>query len=143
MAALQLAAPPLLVITADTAITMTAVNQNRQLVGGVILPGPQVAMAALVRGTAQLPQVDLHARPKSVLNGNTAACLQAGSVLGTAAMLDGLIARFRLELGEELTVISTGTLSSAVRESCATPIRHEPNLILDGLYAIWKRNSRG
>ena len=78
-----------------------------------------------------------------VLNGNTAACLQAGSVLGTAAMLDGLIARFRLELGEELTVISTGTLSSAVRESCATPIRHEPNLILDGLYAIWKRNSRG
>ena len=143
VAALQLAAPPLLVITADTAITMTAVNRNRQLVGGVILPGPQVAMAALVRGTAQLPQVDLHARPKSVLNGNTAACLQAGSVLGTAAMLDGLIARFRLELGEELTVISTGTLSSAVRESCATPIRHEPNLILDGLYAIWKRNSRG
>ena len=128
VAALQLAAPPLLVITADTAITMTAVNRNRQLVGGVILPGPQV---------------DLHARPKSVLNGNTAACLQAGSVLGTAAMLDGLIARFRLELGEELTVISTGTLSSAVRESCATPIRHEPNLILDGLYAIWKRNSRG
>ena len=58
-------------------------------------------------------------------------------------MLDGLIARFRQELGEELTVISTGTLSSAVRESCITPIRHEPNLILDGLYAIWKRNSRG
>ena len=142
VAALELAAPPLLIITADTAITMVGINRKRQLVGGVILPGPQVSMAALVRGTAQLPQVDLHARPKSVLGSNTAACLQAGSVLGTAAMLDGLIARFRAELGDDLTVISTGTLSSAVRESCTTPVLHEPGLILDGLYAIWRRNSR-
>lgn len=142
VAALELADPPLLIITADTAITMVGINRKRQLVGGVILPGPQVSMAALVRGTAQLPQVDLHARPKSVLGSNTAACLQAGSVLGTAAMLDGLIARFRAELGDDLTVISTGTLSSAVRESCTTPILHEPGLILDGLYAIWQRNSR-
>ncbi len=142
VAALELADPPLLIITADTAITMVGINRKRQLVGGVILPGPQVSMAALVRGTAQLPQVDLHARPKSVLGSNTAACLQAGSVLGTAAMLDGLIARFRAELGDDLTVISTGTLSSAVRESCTTPVLHEPGLILDGLYAIWRRNSR-
>ena len=142
VAALELADPPLLIITADTAITMVGINRKRQLVGGVILPGPQVSMAALVRGTAQLPQVDLHARPKSVLGSNTAACLQAGSVLGTAAMLDGLIARFRTELGDDLTVISTGTLSSAVRESCTTPLLHEPGLILDGLYAIWQRNSR-
>ena len=142
VAALELADPPLLIITADTAITMVGINRKRQLVGGVILPGPQVSMAALVRGTAQLPQVDLHARPKSVLGSNTAACLQAGSVLGTAAMLDGLIARFRTELGDDLTVISTGTLSSAVRESCTTPLLHEPGLILDGLYAIWRRNSR-
>ena len=142
VAALELADPPLLIITADTAITMVGINRKRQLVGGVILPGPQVSMAALVRGTAQLPQVDLHARPKSVLGSNTAACLQAGSVLGTAAMLDGLIARFRAELGDDLTVISTGTLSSAVRESCTTPVLHEPGLILDGLYTIWRRNSR-
>ena len=73
VAALQLAAPPLLVITADTAITMTAVNRNRQLVGGVILPGPQVAMAALVSGTAPLPQVELHVRHKSVMIGNIVA----------------------------------------------------------------------
>ena len=139
VAALE-AAPPLVIINVDTALSMMAVNAKRQLVGGVILPGPQLSMNALIQGTAQLPQVDLRAHPDSVLATNTVSCLQAGGVLGTACMLDGLLDRFLKELGGEAQVFATGTLASSIRSSCRTPILYRKTLILDGLYAIWKRN---
>ena len=73
---------------------------------------------------------------------NTVACLQAGGILGTACMLDGLLDRFKEELGGEITVFATGTLASAIRTSCRTPILYRKTLILDGLYAIWRRNTK-
>ena len=60
VAALAECSGPLVVISADTAISMMAVNAKQELVGGVILPGPQLSLSALVKNTAQLPQIDLH-----------------------------------------------------------------------------------
>ncbi|MBQ5754585.1 MAG: type III pantothenate kinase [Oscillospiraceae bacterium] len=142
VAALEEAEAPLVIINVDTALSMMAVNKQRQLVGGLILPGPQLSMNALVKGTAQLPQVDFRTTPGSVLATNTVACLQAGGILGTACMLDGLLDRFKEELGGEITVFATGTLASAIRSSCRTPILYRKTLILDGLYAIWRRNTK-
>ena len=74
VAALAEGSGPLVVISADTAISLMAVNGKQELVGGVILPGPQLSLAALVQNTAQLPQIDLSApAPASVLGKNTAA----------------------------------------------------------------------
>ena len=61
VAALAESAGPLVVISADTAISMMAVNEKQELVGGVILPGPQLSLETLVKSTAQLPQIDLAA----------------------------------------------------------------------------------
>ena len=61
VAALAESAGPLVVISADTAISMMAVNEKQELVGGVILPGPQLSLETLVKSTAQLPQIDLPA----------------------------------------------------------------------------------
>jgi type III pantothenate kinase len=96
VAALAECSGPLVVISADTAISLMAVNAKQELVGGVILPGPQLSMNALVQKTAQLPQIDPAARaPDSVLGKSTSACLQNGFVLGTASLLDGLADRYR------------------------------------------------
>ena len=62
VAALSECSGPLVVISADTAISMMAVNAKQELVGGVILPGPQLSLSALVKNTAQLPQIDLAAK---------------------------------------------------------------------------------
>lgn len=141
--ALRLAAPPLLVLNMDTAAALLAVDAAGSLVGGAILPGPQVALAALVQNTAQLPQVALEAAPKTVLGTNTAACLQSGIVYGTAAQLDGVIARLRAALAAPgAPVIATGSLPPSVRGACATPLRYEETLVLDGLHAIWRKNRK-
>lgn len=144
VAGLKISKPPLVLLCADTALSMIAVDPRGSLVGGIILPGPQAAINSLVANTAQLPQVDLSsAGPSpSVLASSSASCLRAGGILGTAAMLDGLLDRFEQELGQHPTVIATGTLPQTILDACRVPIHYEPSLILDGMFAIWKRNQK-
>jgi type III pantothenate kinase len=144
VAALAECPGPLVVISADTAISLMAVNAKQELVGGVILPGPQLSMNALVQKTAQLPQIDPAARASdSVLGKSTAACLQNGFVLGTASLLDGLADRFCAELGAQTAFYATGDLPRSIREACRTPIHYRETLITDGLHRIWLRNRKG
>ncbi len=144
VAALAECSGPLVVISADTAISMMAVNARQELVGGVILPGPQLSMNALVQNTAQLPQIDPAAKaPESILGKSTSACLQNGFALGTASLLDGLADRFRAELGSQTAFYATGNLPLSIREACRTPIQYRETLITDGLYRIWSRNKKG
>lgn len=143
VAALRFTKPPFVIIHADTAISMMALNPAGQLVGGVIVPGPQMTLNSLVQGTAQLPQVDLHASPVGIIATNTNACLQSGMILGFASMLDGLVARFRAELGPETPAIATGVLPSSILNATSCGILLRDNLVLEGLYAIWTRNRKG
>ena len=144
VAALEEGPGPLAVISADTAISIMAVNGKQELVGGVILPGPQLSLSALVQKTAQLPQIDLSApASSSILGKNTSACLQNGFVLGTAGLLDGLAERFQAELGPDIRFYATGNLPRTIREVCRTPIEYREYLITDGLYRIWQKNRKG
>ena len=141
--ALQRCTPPCVVVNFDTATTLLAVDSTGALVGGSILPGPQCSLSALVRNTAQLPQVELEARPRRLLGANTADCLHSGIVYGTAAMLDGMVAQIRAALGApDAPVVATGTLPDSVRTACATDIVYRETLVLEGLYWIWKKNTR-
>ena len=134
--------PPLVVITMDTAISMMAIDARRQLLGGVILPGPEVSLEALIRRTAQLPQVDLEAAPAGVIGTNTTLSLQAGAVLGTATLLDGMLARFSAEMGGPVTAVCTGRMHRSILAACATPREYDQDLILRGLWRIYQKNRR-
>ena len=126
-----------------TLVKVRAVDDTGALVGGAILPGPQCSLASLVKNTAQLPQVELEAKPRRLLGTNTADCLHSGIVHGTSAMLDGMVAQFRAALhADAAPVIATGTLPYSVRDCCVTEITYRETLILDGLFAIWQRNTR-
>ena len=139
--ALQTHKPPLLVMNMDTAATLVAVDAEGSIVGGVILPSPALSLSALVRNTAQLPQIDMELPAKRFLGTNTTDCLHSGIVNGSALMLDGLFARCRATLhAPDAPVIATGTLPASIRDTCATTIEYNGTLILDGLYSIWKRN---
>lgn len=143
VAALTECSGPLVVIHADTAISMMATNRSRELIGGVILPGPQMALRSLVQNTAQLPQVSFTGkRSRSVLGTNTEACLQQGIIWGTACQLDGLAARFCAELGADTQFFCTGALPSCILDACTTPIHFRESLVLDGLYLIWQHNRK-
>lgn len=144
VAALEEGPGPLAVISADTAISIMAVNGKQELVGGVILPGPQLSLSALVQKTAQLPQIDLSApASSSILGKNTSACLQNGFVLAPPGCWMGWPSVFRQSLAQISAFMPPATLPRTIREACRTPIQYREYLITDGLYRIWQKNRKG
>lgn len=102
-----------MVIDFGTALTFTTIDKNNKIAGVAIAPGLRTAAAALAGNTAQLPQIHL-TPPPSVLGENTTHAIQAGIVYGYAGLVDSIIERTENELGEKLTVVATGGLSSVI-----------------------------
>lgn len=130
---------PSVVFDLGTATTISAINRNGEMVGGSILTGVNTALNALAQGTAQLPQISLDGEVE-VIGRNTIDSMRSGAVLGNACMIDGMIKRYKEILGEDTTVIATGGLSKLIASHCRESVIIDENLLLDGLYAIYKKN---
>jgi type III pantothenate kinase len=66
--------------------------------------------------------------------------MQSGIIYGTACMTDGMTARFREALGDKAVTLATGGLSKAIIPHCRENIIQDDNLILDGLYVLYRKN---
>lgn len=132
---------PLLIIDMGTATTMTVIDRNRNFIGGLILPGVQLALRSLETNTAQLPHIHLKA-PAKVINGNTIDCMQSGLVYGNASQVDGLIDRITAEIGYPLTIVATGGLASLIIAQCKHDIIIDQELLLKGLDILFYKNDK-
>ena len=131
---------PAIIVDLGTATKLTVVTGDRSFIGGSILPGVMISLGALSGSASLLPSIGLGAGKVKTIGSNTVDCMLSGAVLGTASMLDGLIERYREELGEVSTVVACGGLSSAIIPYCKTDIILDRDLLLDGLLAIYRRN---
>ncbi|MCA1841144.1 MAG: type III pantothenate kinase, partial [Actinobacteria bacterium] len=131
---------PVIVVDFGTAIKVEAISARGEFLGGAIAPGIDTAATALFSATAQLRRVELIA-PSSVIGRSTVTALQSGIVLGTAALVDGLIDRVADELGGEPKVVATGGLAPVVADHCRRIDVIEPILTLMGLRLIFERNA--
>jgi type III pantothenate kinase len=123
------------VIDFGTALTFTTIGKNAEIKGVAIAPGLQTAVAALAGKTAQLPTVHLTA-PPSVLGQNTIQAIQSGIVYGFSGLVDSIIERTEQELGEKISVVATGGLSSVIAPFTKSIQNVDAMLTLDGLAHI-------
>jgi type III pantothenate kinase len=79
-------------------------------------------------------------KPPSVIGRNTTHALQSGLLYGYVAMTEGMVARFRAELGPDTKVIATGGLAGLIAKETPAIQVHAPWLTLDGLRLIWELN---
>src|SRR3970282_912968 len=113
----QLYGTPACVVDFGTATTFDALSRNGEYLGGAIAPGIDVAAESLFMRTAKLPRVEL-TRPPSVIGRNTVNAIQSGLIFGYVGLVEGMVARFKQELGEDTQVIGTvGLLSLIAAES--------------------------
>jgi type III pantothenate kinase len=129
---------PAVVVDFGTAINLDAVSAEGDFVGGAIAPGLQIAVEALGRRAARLANVELRA-PVKAIGTSTETNMQSGAVFGFAGLVDGLVRRFRSELGGAATVVATGGLAGIVAPHCQTVDHLDPWLTLDGVRIIWER----
>jgi len=131
---------PLIIVNMGTATTMSVINEKKQYIGGMIMPGIKVSSEALSRETAQLPKVSLE-RPKKVIGTNTISCMKSGLIYGTAAMIDGSIARIEKELGKKAAmIVATGDNIKHILPYCETEMHLDETLLLEGLKCIYDKN---
>ncbi len=131
---------PMVIFDLGTATTLSVIDGEGWFLGGTILAGPKLGLAALSSGTSLLPQVEI-APPDRLIHIDTAACMNAGAIIGHAAMLDGLLDRVEEELGLTLAAaVGTGGLFSLVEPFCKRRIFREDHLLLSGLRLLYERN---
>lgn len=141
VAALREHKPPLIVIDMGTATTMSVLDETGAHIGGCIIPGVYVSMDALTDKTALLPGLQLD-KPKRAIGRNTVDAMRSGIMLGTASMLDGMVARMEEELGCKTTVIATGGIAKFIVPLCTTPMIYDKDLLIKGLAALYRDNKR-
>ena len=130
---------PLLIVDMGTATTISVVNRQGAFLGGCICPGVKISSEALANRTAQLPGISLEA-PAKAIGRNTIDCMQSGVMIGSAAMLDGMIDRMEQELGEPVTVVATGGIARYVIPQCHRKILYDRDLLLKGLVILYENN---
>ena len=142
VAAFQLYGGPACIVDFGTATTFDAVAANGDYLGGAIAPGIGISRDALAQKTAKLPKVDLKP-PPSPIGTNTIHAMQSGLLLGYIGLVEGMVARFRAELGPEMKVIATGGLAELIADETEIIQIVAPWLTLDGLNIIFQQNQKG
>jgi type III pantothenate kinase len=130
---------PACVVDFGTATTFDAISAEGDYLGGAIAPGIGIAAEALVMRTAKLMRVDLQ-RPPAAIGRNTPHAMQSGLLFGYVGLVEGMVKRFRDELGEKMKVIATGGLAEVVARETKVLEIIAPWLTLDGLRIIWELN---
>lgn len=125
-----------LVVDAGTAITIDAIDDDGQHLGGQIIPGVATMADALATATSDIPQV----RPAPGREGedlgmfarNTAAAVREGAQNAVAGAVDRAIRTLQSNAYAPVAVLTGGDASRILNALCETPL-HRPHLVLLGL----------
>jgi len=133
----------LLVIDFGTATTFDVVGPTGAYTGGIIAPGINLSLDALVSAAAKLPRIAIEApETNSVIGRTTQSQMLIGIYWGYVAMIEGLTERIKSELGRPLTVVATGGLASLFDRHTKAFDAIEPDLTIQGLSLLYDMATR-
>src|SRR4051812_24223195 len=102
----------LILIDFGTATTFDVVSATGAYSGGIIAPGINLSLDALVSAAAKLPRIAIEApESHSVIGRTTESQMQIGIYWGYVALIEGLTDRIKREIGRPVTVVATGGLA--------------------------------
>ena len=131
----------LIVIDFGTATTFDVVDYSGAYKGGIIAPGINLSLDALVTAAAKLPRIAIEA-PRddlSVIGRTTEEQMHIGIYWGYVAMIEGLVERMKAEIDRPVTVVTTGGLATLFDQNTEIFDAIEPDLTIQGLSLLYKR----
>jgi type III pantothenate kinase len=132
----------LIIIDFGTATTFDAVDFSGSYKGGIIAPGINLSLDALVAAAAKLPRIAIAVpEDESVIGRTTETQMLIGVYWGYVAMIEGLVARMKAEIGRPVTVIATGGLAILFDQHTDAFDVIEPDLTIQGLALLAARPS--
>ena len=131
----------LIVIDFGTATTFDVVDASGAYKGGIIAPGINLSLDALVNAAAKLPRIAIEAPDgnMSVIGRTTESQMLAGIYWGYVAMMEGLVSRLKAEIARPVRVIATGGLAVLFDKHTDLFDAVEPDLTIRGLSLLYNR----
>lgn len=133
----------LVVIDFGTATTFDVVDYSGAYKGGVIAPGINLSLDALFAAAARLPRIAIEAPEDnlSVIGRTTEEQMHIGVYWGYLAMIEGLIARLKAEIGRPVKIVATGGLATLFDRHSTIFDAIEPDLTIQGLALLYQRST--
>jgi type III pantothenate kinase len=130
----------LIVIDFGTATTFDVIDYTGAYKGGIIAPGINLSLDALVAAAAKLPRIAIETpESTSVIGRTTEEQMVIGIYWGYVGLIEGLVARIKTEIGRPVKVIATGGLATLFERHSAVFDMIEPDLTIRGLTIMWRR----
>ena len=123
-----------------TAISVSVADARGRFVGGAILPGLALSLAALAQGAALLPSVAVEL-PPSPLATDTKGAMQSGVIFGSVGAVREVVERISAVLERPLEVFLTGRDASLVKALAPAEWHIAPALTLEGLTLAYKEST--
>jgi type III pantothenate kinase len=124
----------LIIIDFGTATTFDVVDYTGAYKGGIIAPGINLSLDALVAAAAKLPRIAIEApEDNSVIGRTTEDQMHVGIYWGYIALIEGLVVRMKAEIGRPVKVIATGGLATLFDKHISAFDAIEPDLTIQGL----------
>jgi len=128
----------LIVVDFGTATTFDVVDSSGAYKGGIIAPGINLSIDALVNAAAKLPRIAIEAPENpSVIGRTTESQMIIGIYWGYIALIEGLVERLKREVGKPAKVIATGGLASLFDKHTQVFDAIEPDLTIRGLSLLY------
>jgi type III pantothenate kinase len=131
--------PPMVIVDLGTGTVFDGISKDGDYLGGAIAPGLGIATEALFQRAAKLHRVEL-IRPKSAIGRSTVASIQSGIVFGYVGLVEGIVTRFKEELGPGTKVIGTGGYADLIARETDVIDKVNVDLTLEGLRIIFDMN---
>lgn len=129
----------LIIVDFGTATSFDITDAAGNFSGSVLAPGVNLSVEALYMAAAQLPRINVE-RPSHVIGKATIPAMQSGIFWGYVDMIEGLIGRIVEEENRPKKVIATGGLASLFADDVAPLSVVDPDLTLNGLVELYRRN---
>ena len=132
---------PAIIINSRTAVTFSYLSENA-FEGCAIMPGMDIALEALSQNGAQLPQISM-AQVDTPLGRNTVDSMRAGVLYGYSGAFDRVIESLEEASGAPAAaVVATGGRAPALYRLCRREIKYDHDLLVKGLYLLYRKNIR-
>lgn len=131
---------PIIIVDIGTVTVLSAIDRKGDYLGCAICPGVDLSYDALAEKTALLPSIG-PAPAGPLIGKNTVDSMNSGILYGTSAMIDGLVFQMEEQIGQS-TVVVTGDYAGDIYPFCRHPVIYDENLLLEGLFRVYVKNTQ-
>lgn len=128
---------PVCVIGCGTAVTIDAMTDRGEFIGGAIIPGLALLRQSLRLGTDRIGGIEFtHGSDKTCQAKSTEDAVMGGTLFGLAGAINKIVAEHHRVLGKNCVNILTGGTGQVVAPLLDFPVQAIPDLVLQGVEQI-------